>query len=207
MTSRSKQKCTRKSTTKRCECLMKNDIDIIHHLPKAFMIFLVVAIIVSFLCGCIARVYIISNGFAGGIDMPIRGRTPLLMTDEYGIQTTQTQVMMESLSLPKLLGRKEAPTATYSHKTFPPITVAVAASSAVLLQSDSIYPCIHPMTRKNLTDASSERSANDLEDFSTRTTIKPMTMKTFKKSRESNIGDVAHYPSGQHLVSNEFYTV
>lgn len=188
---------------------MKHDDDIIHNLPKAFMILLVVVIIASFVCGCIVRIYIISSGFAAVFDMPIRGRTLLLMSDECSTRTTQTNDITESLSLPKLPSRKEAPTFTYSSKTFPPIMVAVATSSTVLLHRGSAYPFMHPMTRKNnnLADTSNNIDVVNFNVSPTRTTMKPMTIKTFRKSKRSNIGNTVHHPSGQHLVSHASYTV
>jgi hypothetical protein len=170
-----------------------NGSDISHNPRIAFITLFFAIAIISFLLGCVARLYIISHEAGSVFNKSTNDRsTPVVASSSSGSNViTRTKVKDIKLPSPKLPRGKRAPMSTYSSKTlFKPI-------------SGLLKNMLKPMTTKDISGNVEIYSEQD----TTRTT-RPMAMKRFNLSGATGLtvshfesDETVHYPSGQHLVS------
>ena len=165
--------------------------------PKSVNFLLLLAIIVSFLLGCITRICINSKGPELHLEKPQYGRTmpvptennelpnngdiKLMLGNTHKNNVFRTKAM--KLPSPKLLNGKKTPKSTYTSKTFESVSVAAATSNTIHLEKDSSIQHKKSMTTKGLRDSN--------ESFHITGSL-----------LTDNNNDEVHLPSGQHLVSN-----
>lgn len=182
----------------------------ISHNPRIAFITLFFAIaIISFLLGCVARLYITSHGAGSVFDKSANDRsTPVVASSSSDSNVmTRTKVKDIKLPSPKLPRGKRAPMSTYSSKTFfKPISAAAFTSNTVHLDKGLLKNMLKPMTTKHISGTNPNVEIYSEQD-TTRTT-RPMAMKRFNLSGATGLtvshfesDETVHYPSGQHLVS------
>lgn len=133
MSSRSKRKSKSSKRGKRHQSAPKK-VEVDYSPPKAFIILLVALALVSFVLGCITRLYLISNFQLGKLG---KNFTTSIMTnsDNQGSEISlMTGIMpVKHLPTPKLASGRKAPISTYSSKIFHTANLAVASSNTVHL--------------------------------------------------------------------------
>jgi hypothetical protein len=184
----------------------RNGSDISHNPLIAFITLFFAIAIISFLLGCVARLYIISHEAGSVFNKSTNDRsTPVVASSSSGSNViTRTKVKDIKLPSPKLPRGKRAPMSTYSSKTlFKPISAAAFTSNTVHLDKGLLKNMLKPMTTKDISGNVEIYSEQD----TTRTT-RPMAMKRFNLSGATGLtvshfesDETVHYPSGQHLVS------
>lgn len=200
MSSRSKRK-SKSSKRGKCHQSAPKKVEVDYSPPKAFIILLVALALVSFVLGCITRLYLISNFQLGKLG---KNFTTSIITnsDNQGSEISlMTRIMpVKHLPTPKLASGRKAPISTYSSKIFHTANLAVASSNTVHLDV-TLSSHLRTMSNKGASAAAIDEIYFNV-DQSSNINMKPMTMKVedFIPSINGN-DETVHFPSGQHLVS------